>query len=192
MKKFLMAALLAFAATTASAEYINGQWVDPSWVKLHEVKSMKIVSGVARQLTAAYRSNQRKDLAMQTRKWDRAPSIMTEETTDILFLDKPRKIRLAGDEEGKKGWRVDNFLLVEVMDQSGTVTSRKVVGKLDSTDSVLQGGKRISQLQPNSVLFRPKQIDIGPLPVKKPFKLKVTALDYGEFGEVSDVYMIIE
>jgi hypothetical protein len=192
MKKLLMAALLAFAATTAAAEYINGQWVDPSWVKLHEVKIMKIVSGVARQLTASYRSNQRKDLAMQTRKWDRTPSIMTEETTDILFLDKPRKIRLAGDEEGKKGWRVDNFLLVEVMDQSGTVTSRKVVGKLDSTDSVLQGGKRISQLQPNSVLFRPKQIDIGPLPVKKPFKLKVTALDYGEFGEVSDVYMIIE
>jgi len=192
MKRFLIAALLSLAAATASAEYINGQWVDPSWVKLHEVKSMKIVSAVARQKTAAYHSNQRSDLSMQTKKWDKTPSIMTEETTEILFLDKPRKIRLAGDEEGKKGWRVDNFVLVEIMEPSGLVTGRKVIGRFDSGDSVLQGGKRISQLQPNSMMFTPKQVDIGPLPLKKPFKLKVTALDYGEFGEVSDVYMIIE
>lgn len=192
MKKLLIAALLSLAATTASAEYINGQWVDPSWVKLHEVKNLKLVSAVARQQTASYRSNQRKDLAMQTGRWDKTPSIMTEETTDILFLDKPRKLKLAGDDEGKKGWRVDNFILIEVLDQNGAVTARKVVGKLDGTDSVLQGGKRISQLQPNSVMFKAKQIDIGPLPLKKPFKLKVTALDYGEFGEVSDVYLLID
>lgn len=192
MKKLFIAALLCFAATTASAEYINGQWVDPSWVKLHEVKNMKIVSAVARQLTSAYRSNQRSDLSMQTKKWDKKPSIMTEETTEILFLDKPRKIRLAGDEEGRKSWKVDNFILVEIMEPNGTVTSRKIVGRLDSGDSVLQDGKRISQLQPNSMMFTPKQVDIGPLPLKKPFKLKVTALDYGEFGEVTDVYMIIE
>jgi hypothetical protein len=129
---------------------------------------------------------------MQTAKWEKKPSIMGEETTDTLFLDKPRKIRLAGDEEGKKGWRVDNFLLVEVMDESGTVSNRKVVGRFDSGDSLLQGGKRVSQVQPNSMMFTPKQVDIGPLPVKKPFKLKVTSLDYGEFGEVSDVYMIVE
>ena len=192
MKKLFIAALLCLAAATASAEYINGQWVDPSWVKLHEVKNLKIVSAVARQKTDAYRSNQRADLSMQTKKWDKKPSIMTEETTEILFLDKPRKIRLSGDEEGKKSWKVDNFILVEIMEPNGTVTSRKVVGRLDSGDSVLQDGKRISQLQPNSMIFTPKQVDIGPLPLKKPFKLKVTALDYGEFGEVSDVYMIIE
>lgn len=192
MKKLLLAALLSFAATTASAEYLNGQWLDPSWVKLHEVKSMKIVSAVARQKTEAYRSNQRADLSMQTRKWDKKPSVMTEETTEILFLDKPRKIRLAGDEEGKKGWRVDNFILVEIMDANGSVTSRKVVGRFDTGDNVLQDGKRISQLQPNSMTFTPKQVDIGPLPLKKPFKLKVSALDYGEFGEATDVYMIIE
>jgi hypothetical protein len=192
MKRLLIAALLCFAASTASAEYLNGQWVDPSWVKLHEVKNMKIVSAVARQKTSAYHSNQRSELSMQTKKWEKKPSTMTEETTDILFLDKPRKIRLAGDEEGKKGWRVDNFILVEIMDPNGTVTSRKVVGRFDSGDNVLQDGKRISQLQPNSMIFTPKQVDIGPLPVKKPFKLRVSALDYGEFGEVSDVYMIIE
>jgi hypothetical protein len=192
MKKFLLAAVFSFAASAASAEYLNGQWVDPSWVKLHEVKSLKIVSAVARQKTAAFHSNQRADLAMQTAKWEKKPSIMGEETTDTLFLDKPRKIRLAGDEEGKKGWRVDNFLLVEVMDESGTVSNRKVVGRFDSGDSLLQGGKRVSQVQPNSMMFTPKQVDIGPLPVKKPFKLKVTSLDYGEFGEVSDVYMIVE
>lgn len=192
MKKLLLAALLSFAATTASAEYINGQWVDPSWVKLHEVKTMKIVSAVARQQTKAYHGNQRKDLAMQTTTMEKVPSIMTEETTEILFLDKPRKIRLAGDEEGKKGWKVDNFILVEIMEPNGNVTSRKIVGKVASGDSLLQGGKRVSQLQPNSMMFTPKQVDIGPLPVKKPFKLKITALDYGEFGEVTDVYMLVE
>lgn len=192
MKNLFIAALLCLFATSAQAEYINGQWVDPSWVKLHEVKSLKIVSAVARQQTSAYRSNQRSDLSMQTKKWDKKPSIMTEETTEILFLDKPRKIRLAGDEEGRKSWKVDNFILIEIMDQNGTVTGRKVVGRLDSGDSVLQDGKRISQLQPNSMVFTPKQVDIGPLPLKKPFKLKITALDYGEFGEVTDVYMIID
>jgi len=192
MKKFLLAAILSLAASAASAEYLNGQWVDPSWVKLHEAKSVKIVSAVARQKTPAYHSNQRADLSMQTSKWDKKPSIMGEETTDMLFLDKPRKIRLAGDEEGKRGWKVDNFILVEIMDEAGTVTNRKIVGRLDSGDSLHQGGKRVSQLQPNSMIFTPKQVDIGPLPVKKPFKLKVTSLDYGEFGEVSDVYMIIE
>lgn len=192
MKNILIAALLSLAATTASAEYINGQWVDPFWVKLHEVKTLKLLSAVARQQTASYRSNQRKDLAMQTSRWDKTPSIMVEDSTDTLFLDKPHKLRLAGDDEGKKGWRVDNFVLIEVLDQNGAVTARKVVGKLDATDAVLQGGKRISQLQPNSVMFKAKQIDIGPLPVKKPFKLKVTALDYGEFGEVSDVYLIVD
>jgi len=192
MKRVLLAVLLVFAASSVSAEYLNGQWVDPSWVKLHEVKSVKIVSAVARQKTAAYHSNQRPDLATQTSKWEKKPSIMGEETTDTLFLDKPRKIRLAGDEEGKKGWKVDNFILVEILNEAGTVTNRKIVGRLDSGDSLLQSGKRVSQLQPNSMIFTPKQVDIGPLPVKKPFKLKVTALDYGEFGEVSDVYMIIE
>lgn len=192
MIKLIIATLLTLAATIASAEYINGQWVDPSWVKLHEVKSMKIVSAVARQKTEAYRSNQRADLSMQTKKWDKKPSVMTEETTEILFLDKPRKIRLAGDEEGKKSWKVDNFILVEIMEPNGTVTSRKVIGRFDSGDNALQDGKRISQLQPNSMIFTPKQVDINPLPLKKPFKLKISALDYGEFGEVSDVYMIIE
>ncbi len=192
MKKMLMAGLLFLSASTVSAEYINGQWVDPSWVKLHEVKSMKIVSAVARQKTSAYHSNQRSDLSMQTKRWDKKPSIMTEETTEILFLDKPGKIRLAGDAEGKKSWKVDNFLLVEILDTNGVVTTKKVVGRFDSGDNLLQDGKRVSQLQPNSMTFTPKQVDIGPLPVKKPFKLKVTALDYGEFGEASDVYMIIE
>ncbi len=192
MKKLLLAAILTLTASAVSAEYLNGQWVDPSWVKLHEVKSVKIVSAVARQKTAAFRSNQRADLSMQTGKWDKKPSTMGEETTDILFLDKPRKVRLAGDEEGKKGWKVDNFILVEIMDETGAVTNRKVIGRLDSGDSLLQSGKRVSQLQPNSMVFTPKKVDIGPLPVKKPFKLKVTALDYGDFGEVSDVYMIIE
>ena len=192
MKKLLLAALLSFAATTASAEYINGQWVDPSWVKLHEVKNMKIVSAVARQQTKAFHGNQRKDLAMQTSSMEKVPSIMTEEKTEILFLDKPRKIRLAGNEEGTKGWKVDNFILVEVMEPDGRVTSSKIVGKVMSGDSLLMNGKRVSQLQPNSMLLSAKQVDIGPLPVKKPFKLRVSALDYGEFGEVTDVYMIID
>ncbi|NJD90435.1 MAG: hypothetical protein FIA91_02800 [Geobacter sp.] len=192
MKKLFLAALLSFAASTASAEYINGQWVDPSWVKLHEVKTMKIVSAVARQQTKAYHGNQRKDLAMQTTTMEKVPSIMTEETTEILFLDKPRKIKLAGDEEGRKGFKVDNFILVEIMEPNGKVTSSKIVGKVASGDSLLLGGKRVSQLQPNSMMFTPKQVDIGPLPVKKPFKLKITALDYGEFGEVNDVYMLVE
>lgn len=192
MKKFACLVVFVLLANVAYADYIGGLWVDPSWIKLHEVGSMKIVSGVTRQLTSAYRSNQRTDLTMVTKRWDKKPSVMTEATTDTLILDKPRKITLTGDQEGKKGWRVDNFLLIEILDSAGKVQSQKVVGRLDGGDYVMCNGKRVAQMQSNSVTFAAKQIDISPLPVKKPFKLRVTALDYGEFGEVSDIYMIIE
>jgi hypothetical protein len=193
MKKVLVTILLLLFAQVAYAEYINGVWVDPQWVKLHEVRTLKVVMGIPRQKTESFRSNQRQDLAMQTKRWDKKPSVMTELTTDTLFLDRPRRVSLAGDAGGGKGWRIDNILLVEVLDHSDNVIKQGMIGRLADADQLLSHGKRMAQYGPNSMIFSGKQVDIGPLlPVKKPFKLKVSALDYGEFGEVTDVYLIVE
>ncbi len=193
MRYYLSIILLLLFTQIAAADYVGGVWVDPQWIKLHEVGNLKVVMNIARQKTESYRSNQRQDLLMQTKKWDKKPSSMTELITDTLFLDKPRRISLAGDAGGVKGWRVDNFLLVEVLDQNDKIIKQAMIGRLADADQVLSNGKRLAQFGPNSMIFSAKQVDIGPLlPVKKPFKLKVTALDYGEFGEVTDVYLIVE
>jgi len=105
-----------------------------------------------------------------------------------LMITTPAKFCLAGDAGGTKGWRVDNFLLIEVLDQSGNLLSSALAGL---TETVRRNGNPIETIGRSSDSFNACEIDVTRLlPVGRPFRLRVSAMDYGYVGFVSDVYIV--
>ncbi len=104
-----------------------------------------------------------------------------------LTVEPEERVFLAGDAGGLQPWGIDNFLLIEVTD--GDEVRRLVVGKVDA---VFHGDQQLLQLGSNTLTFGPNDIDLTPhLPRGTPFNLKVSALNYGGPGWVSDVYLVL-
>lgn len=97
------------------------------------------------------------------------------------------ELRLSGDEAGRAGFEVDNFLLVEVLSPQGAVLNRVVVGYVDG---VSVGRERLDNLGQRSFRFGPDEVALNrALPESGPFKLRVSALDIGGVGRVSEVWL---
>lgn len=130
----------------------------------------------------------REDVEVDTRDFDRTPRVVAMGETPILEL-KGARARLYGDAEMSQGWSVDNFLLLEVLDESGKVLSRANAG---FAQGVLIGAERVDNLGRMAFAFEPGEIDITALlPERKPFKIRATALDNGGVGRVTDVYVVL-
>src|SRR5437763_15811364 len=65
----------------------------------------------------------RADVEIETHDYDRTPHVVAVGETPLIHLDGARA-RLFGDQTGKEGWSVDNFVLIEVVDEKGKVINR--------------------------------------------------------------------
>ena len=118
----------------------------------------------------------RSDLEVDTREHERTPHVVAVGETPLLKLEGARA-RLSGDAAGGKDWRVDNFILLEVINDRGQVLSRSAIGFVP--DGVLFGRERLDNIGKMGFAFEPAEIDItGKLPENEPFKVRATALDY--------------
>ncbi len=97
-------------------------------------------------------------------------------------------VKLYGDEAGQEGWSVDNFLLLEIGNASGTVRHRVAVG---FQAGCTVGTEQIDALGGLKFAFGPGEVDVSALlPEHEPFTLKATVLDTGGVGKVTNVYAI--
>ncbi len=148
---------------------------------------LQVVRNVPNQYSSAFKQNVRNDLSMDTTRFDKIPYSMHVSSHDLM-ISAPAKFCLAGDAGGTKGWSVDNFLLLEVLDQSGNLTSSAVAGL---TETVRRNGNPIEMIGRSSYSFNACEIDVTKLlPVGRPFRLRTSAMDYGGVGYVSDVFIV--
>ena len=132
---------------------------------------------------------QRVDIEVDTRDFDRQPRVVAVGETPLLEL-KGARARLYGDAERQSGWSVDNFILFEVLDDKGALLSR---GNAGFAQGVKGGTEHIDNLGQMSISFGPGEIDVTRLlPEGKPFRVRATALDVGGVGRVSDVWLVLE
>ncbi|MFZ5467949.1 MAG: hypothetical protein ACOZIN_00815 [Myxococcota bacterium] len=131
----------------------------------------------------------RADVEIDTRDFDRTPKVVATKETPLLRLEG-MEARLYGDEAATQGWQVDNFVLLEVLSESGQVLSRAAVGH---TDVVQIGPENIDSVGRMSFTFEAGEVDVTSLlPEEAPFKVRATALDYSGVGRVSNLYLVLE
>ncbi|MGC4122713.1 MAG: hypothetical protein QM765_50705 [Myxococcales bacterium] len=98
-------------------------------------------------------------------------------------------VKLYGDEAGKEGWSVDNFLFIEVLNAKGVVVGRGVVGY---QHGLTAGKEQVDSLGQMKFSFGAGEIDLSPIiPASETVTLRVTALDSGGVGRVSSLYAIL-
>lgn len=128
----------------------------------------------------------REDVEVDANEGERTPRIVATGQTPSLRLEGSRA-RLYGDAKGELGFSVDNFLLLEVLDGSGKVVRRAVVG---FTEGVHIGKEQVDSLGRRAFSFEAGEVDVTSLlPESEPFQLRATALDYWGVGRVSDVFL---
>lgn len=132
---------------------------------------------------------QREDVQVNARGLDGTPRVVATGETPLIQLQGARA-RLYGDEARTQGWSVDNFVLLEVLDEKGNVLGRANAG---FAQGVQVGSEVIDNVGRMAFSFEPGEIDItNRLPEKQPFKVRATALDAGGVGRVSSLYLVLE
>jgi len=128
------------------------------------------------------------ELEIDTGRWDRVPCRMANMVSETITLQPSQKVFLAGDQEGKKGLIIDNFLYLEFKCGNKIVT--KVCGLVEK---VLDSDKiKIENIKPTSSC-NVGQVDLTPyFPLGETVTLNVYALDYGGVYLMSDIYLIIK
>ncbi|HEY3448063.1 MAG TPA: hypothetical protein VGK67_17025 [Myxococcales bacterium] len=98
-------------------------------------------------------------------------------------------VKLYGDEAGKEGWSVDNFVFIEVVNAKGVVVGRGVIGY---QHGLTAGQEQVDSLGQMKFAFNAGEIDLAPIiPANEVVTLKATALDSGGVGRVSNLFAIL-
>lgn len=160
----------------------------PTQPKVPAHRAVKLLINVPERQTSEL-TDLVKDLEVDTHDMDRTPHLVESGETPMIELGGARA-KLAGNEAGTEPWSVDNFLLFDVLDANGQRLNSFVVG---SAAGVLRGNQRLDNVGQMAFRFEGGEVDVtSHLPSAKPFKLKVTALDFGGVGRVSDVYLVLD
>ena len=134
------------------------------------------------------RTEQRTDIYVNTTSGEPIPYIVSKSTIGPINRQGGR-VRLFGDKEGHKGWKVDNFVLFEILGKDGLLLSRFVVGFQQGASI---GSEQIDSLGPMQFQFGPGEIDITRfLPEFEDVTIQATALDTGSTGAISSLWMIL-
>lgn len=150
-------------------------------------RAIRLVVDTPPQETATF-DKVRDDVEVDTEEGERTPRVVTFGETPVLRRDGQRA-QLYGDAQGKLGFSVDNFMLLEVLDAQNAVKHRAVVG---FTDSVHMGKELVDNVGRRAFSFEPGEVDVTELlPESEPFRLRVTVLDSWGVGRVSDVYLVL-
>jgi hypothetical protein len=134
------------------------------------------------------RLEKRTDLLVTVESGEPVPSVVAVGETPALNR-QGGTLRLYGDAEGKQGWSVDNFVLLEVVSKKGEVLHRAAIGFQQGCS---RGSEVIDALGQMKFAFGPGEIELSNmLPADEQVTVKATALDTGGVGKVSDLYMIL-
>lgn len=138
--------------------------------------TMRVFNAVPQQPSSVFQNAKVSQLSIET-GYDRTPYLMAPPFSTTVTLGSGRQILLAGDQAGNRPPSVDNFFYVQIGNQ------RFVIGAMERVSDaggVLQAlpGDTITDL---SRYFQPG----APTPVT------IMALDYGGFGRVSDVFLVV-
>lgn len=129
----------------------------------------------------------RSDIAIDTQNWDTTPRIMRQATSRPMTFTGGHAVTLSGDASGSMSVVVDNFILLEAMSLEGELLDVAFVG---SSEPFTLAGQAVRQIGPDAFEHPAGELDISSVfPKGVPFRLRVTALDYGDLASVSDVYM---
>lgn len=150
-------------------------------------KAFKLL-GEAPEIETAQRKEKRTDLYVTTDTGDPIPSVVATGQAGPLTRQGGR-IKLYGDEAGKEGWSVDNFLLLEILDKNNAVTGRVAVG---FQQGITLGSDVIDTAGGLKFQFEAGEVELTRyLPAEEPFSIRATALDVGGVGRITNVYMIL-
>jgi hypothetical protein len=145
--------------------------------------------GAATERETTQIQQRREDVEIDTRDFERTPRVVASGETPLIRLEGATA-RLYGDQNGKEGWSVDNFVLIEVIGEKGNVLARGAAG---FTEGVLIGANRVDNLGKMGFAFEAGEVNLTPLlPESEPFKIRATALDYSGVGRVSDLFLVLE
>ena len=152
-------------------------------------QSIRIFAAVPSQDSAVFKSATHKSLRMVAPQgWDPVPYHMTQPFTTTITAKPGQRFFLAGDALGKTGWSIDNFLLLEI--ESKTGIERLIIGYTNGSPVEYQG-QRLKDIGTQSFSFSPEGIDLSPyFPKNVPFRLTISALDYGSVGYVTDLFLV--
>ena len=151
-------------------------------------KVLYLLKAVEEAETSA-RAERRTDITPMGEGTEGTAAVVAKGETPPLQLNGGRA-RLFGDAGGAEGWSVDNAVLFEIVaPPGGSVTRRFAVGY---HDGLRMGSEEIDNLGRKAFQFAPGEVDItSSLPDSGTFVLKATALDTGNVGHVSNVFLII-
>lgn len=152
-------------------------------------QSIRIFAAVPTRDSAAFKSATHKALRIVSpQNWDPVPYHVTKPFTSTLTAKPGQRFFLAGDAPGKMGWSLDNFLLVEIESPDGV--QRLVIG--DTVGSPVEyQGQRLKHIEPQSSSFSPESIELSRyFPKNAPFRLTISALDFGGLGRLSDLFLV--
>ena len=203
---FAVTTLLASAVATAQAElkvYTTDGKVLTLPVEKSRVRSIEfseetrqarkpashqVFSAIPSQDSANFKENLELNLSVDTTRWDRTPYHMTSPFEKEIVISEGQRCFLAGDAAGSKGWSVDNFLLIEISSDEGT--KRFIAGV---SEPVSYKGRELKRLGGSSTNFNAGDIDLTALlPKNETVQLRISALDYGGVGHISDLFLIIK
>ena len=150
--------------------------------------STRLFHAVPRQDSGAFKQRRHHGLRVDTHRFDKIPYYLTNPVTRAVTVEPGQRCWLSGDPNAKRGWSVDNFILVELL--APGVRKRWVIGAVDPVRTA--GGRAVARIGRNSLSFNAREIDLAPhLPKGVPAKLRFSALDYGGVGQLSDLFLVI-
>ncbi len=134
------------------------------------------------------RVERRTDVIPQGEGTEASAAIVAKGETPLISLGGGQA-RLYGNAAGTEGWSVDNAVLFEVVDGKGQVTRRFAVGY---HDGLRIGSEDVDNVGRKAFQFAAGEVDVtSALPEAGTFVLRATAIDTGNVGHVSNVFLII-
>ena len=165
-----------------SCGYIDDLYI----IVVSNTTAIRVFYSVTSQPSETFNENIYSDLKIETVKWDQTPYYMTGPFTEKITIFPGSHCFLSGDELGKSGWKVDNFLLLEL--EIKDTIKRYVIG---AVHSIYYKDEPLEQIGPSGFTFSPDDIDLAEyLPENEEVTLTISALDYGGQGYLSDLFLI--
>ncbi len=150
-------------------------------------KAMKLLTETGEAETET-RTEKRTDLSVTVENGEPVPYVVAVGEVGP-FSRQGGTVKLYGDDQGREGWSVDNFVLLEVRTQAGKILRSAAIG---FQQGVTRGSDQIDSLGQMRFAFGPGEVEISNLlPVDEQVFVKATALDVGGVGKVSNLYLIL-
>lgn len=147
--------------------------------------SVKAIATVPQTDSARLKQRTVSTLHVDTKTFDTTPYLVAPAFETTLQIAAGQSVLIAGDAQGRGNWQIDNFLLVEIESNAGSTAFWAGM-----SEPVTRNGQPVPQRGSSSVSQPP--IDITALlPKNTPVRLRLSALDYGGIGYVSEIHVVV-